>query len=67
MAGLLHAGAGRSGAHQGPGPAKRAELVAVLELARRALAQQLREREVFGTPGAVKHHLQLATFGGARA
>jgi DNA repair protein RadC len=41
------------------GPAKRAELVAVLELARRAMAQQLKEREVFGSPGAVKHYLQL--------
>lgn len=41
------------------GPAKRAELVAVLELARRALAQQLKEREVFDTPGAVQHYLQL--------
>ena len=38
----------RPGTHQGLGPAKCAELVAVLELARRALAQQLREREVFG-------------------
>ena len=33
--------------------------MAVLELARRALAQQLREREVFGSPNAVKHYLQL--------
>ena len=41
------------------GPAKRAELVAVLELARRALAEQLKEREVFGSPGAVKQYLQL--------
>ena len=41
------------------GPAKRAELVAVLELSRRALAEQLREREVFGTPDAVKHYRQL--------
>ena len=41
------------------GPAKRAELVAVLELARRALAEQLRAREVFDTPDAVKHYLQL--------
>jgi DNA repair protein RadC len=31
----------------------------VLELARRAVAQRLREREVFCTPGAVKHYLQL--------
>jgi DNA repair protein RadC len=41
------------------GPAKRAELIAVLELARRALAQQLKEREVFSSPGAVKQYLQL--------
>ena len=41
------------------GPAKRAELVAVLELARRALAQRMREREAFATPGAVKDYLQL--------
>ena len=59
MAGLLHAGAADLARIKGLGPAKRAELVAVLELARRALAQQLREREVFGTPGAVKHYLQL--------
>lgn len=41
------------------GTAKRAELAAVLELARRALAQQLRAREVFTSPDAVKHYLQL--------
>jgi DNA repair protein RadC len=41
------------------GTAKRAELAAVLELARRALAQQLEEREVFSSPGAVKQYLQL--------
>jgi DNA repair protein RadC len=41
------------------GSAKRAELAAVLELARRALHQQLQEREVFGSPGAVKQYLQL--------
>jgi DNA repair protein RadC len=35
---------------KGLGPAKRAELMAVLELARRATAQQLREREVFSSP-----------------
>jgi DNA repair protein RadC len=34
-------------------------MVAVLELARRAVAQRLKEREVFSTPGAVKHYLQL--------
>ncbi|MEO7392701.1 MAG: DNA repair protein RadC, partial [Ramlibacter sp.] len=41
------------------GSAKRAELIAVLELARRALGQQLKEREVFSSPGAVKQYLQL--------
>lgn len=59
MAGLLHAGAADLARIKGLGPAKRAELVAVLELARRALAQQLREREVFDSPGAVQGYLQL--------
>ncbi|MFZ3124626.1 MAG: DNA repair protein RadC [Acidovorax sp.] len=59
MAGLLHTSAADLERIKGLGPAKRAELVAVLELARRALAQQLREREVFDSPDAVKHYLQL--------
>jgi DNA repair protein RadC len=41
------------------GPAKRAELVAVLELARRALAERLKERPAFDTPSALKDYLQL--------
>jgi DNA repair protein RadC len=41
IAGLLHASADDLKRVKGLGPAKRAELVAVLELARRALAQQL--------------------------
>jgi DNA repair protein RadC len=60
VAGLLHAGAEDLKAIKGlGGPAKRAELMAVIELARRALAQQLKEREVFGSPEAVKNYLQL--------
>ena len=59
IAGLLHASADDLKRIKGLGPAKRAELVAVLELARRALAQQLKEREVFSSPDAVKHYLQL--------
>jgi DNA repair protein RadC len=59
IAGLLHASADDLKRIKGLGPAKRAELVAVLELSRRALAQQLRERTVFATPDAVKHYLQL--------
>ena len=41
------------------GPAKRAELAAVLELARRAMAQQLQQREVLAQPQALHHYLQL--------
>ena len=41
------------------GSAKRAELSAVLELARRATAERLRERAVFDAPDTVKHYLQL--------
>ncbi len=59
IAGLLHATAEDLRRIKGLGPAKRAELVAVLELARRALAQQLKAREVLGSPEAVKHFLQL--------
>ncbi|MEO6623426.1 MAG: DNA repair protein RadC, partial [Burkholderiaceae bacterium] len=59
VAGLLNATATDLQQVKGLGPAKRAELLAVLELARRALAQQLREREVFAAPGAVKQYLQL--------
>jgi DNA repair protein RadC len=60
IAGLLNAGADDLKRIKGlGGSAKRAELVAVLELARRALGQQLKEREVFSSPGAVKQYLQL--------
>jgi DNA repair protein RadC len=60
ISGLLHTTAEDLKDFKGlGGPAKRAELIAVLELARRALAQQLKEREVFSSPGAVKHYLQL--------
>jgi DNA repair protein RadC len=60
MAGLLHTSADDLKQIKGlGGSAKRAQLVAVLELARRALAERLREREVFGSPDAVKHYLQL--------
>lgn len=60
IAGLLHAGADELRKVKGlGGPAKRAELLAVLELARRAMAQQLRERQVFSSPDGVKQYLQL--------
>jgi len=44
---------------KGLGPAKRAEIVAVLELARRALASQLQEKPLFGNPQAIRDYLQL--------
>ncbi len=59
IGGLLQASAVDLKRVKGLGPAKRAELVAVLELARRALGQSLREREVFETPLAVRQYLQL--------
>ena len=61
----MHASAADLKRIKGLGPAKRAELVAVLELARRALAQRLREREVFETPLAVREYLQLQLSGHA--
>jgi DNA repair protein RadC len=59
LAGLLHATADDLKRVKGLGPAKRSEIVAVLELARRAMAQQLSQRTVFATPNAVTHYIQL--------
>jgi DNA repair protein RadC len=59
VAGLLHTPAEALKSVKGLGPAKRAELVAVLELARRALVQQLTQKPLFNTPQAVRDYLQL--------
>jgi DNA repair protein RadC len=59
IAGLLHATPDDLRKVKGLGPAKRAELLAVLELARRAVAQRLQERTVLADPAAVKQYLQL--------
>jgi DNA repair protein RadC len=59
IAGLLQATVHSLKMVKGLGPAKQAELLAVFELARRALSQRLKEREAFHTPGAVKQYLQL--------
>jgi DNA repair protein RadC len=60
LSGLLHAGADELKRIKGlGGTAKRAELVAVLELSRRALAEQLKSREVFSSPEAVKDYMRL--------
>ena len=44
---------------KGLGPAKRAELLAVAEMARRALAQQMQDGPIFESPGRVKDYLSL--------
>ncbi len=59
IAGLLNATVPSLQGVKGLGPAKQAELLAVFELARRALSQRLKEREAFHTPGAVTQYLQL--------
>lgn len=59
LAGLLHTDAPALRQIKGLGPAKRAELVAVLELARRALMQPLHSKPVFDSPQAVRQYLQL--------
>ncbi|MBM3389099.1 MAG: JAB domain-containing protein [Betaproteobacteria bacterium] len=43
----------------GLGPARRAELGAVVELARRSLVQSLADRSVFDSPERVREYLQL--------
>jgi DNA repair protein RadC len=59
FAGLLQVSADELGRIKGLGPAKRAELVAVMEMARRALAQQIREAPVFDSPQKVKDYVAL--------
>ncbi|HEY9097156.1 MAG TPA: DNA repair protein RadC [Hydrogenophaga sp.] len=59
IGGLLHTSADGLKAIKGLGPAKRAEVVAVLELARRALAQVLQEKALFDSPRALREYLQL--------
>jgi DNA repair protein RadC len=59
IAGLLQSTVQSLQLVKGLGPAKQAELLAVFELARRALSQRLKEREAFHTPSAVKQYLQL--------
>lgn len=60
LSGLLQTGAEDLKVIKGMGgDAKRAELIAVLELARRAMAERLKERTVFDSPGTVKQYLQL--------
>jgi DNA repair protein RadC len=57
--GLLQADIASLQGVRGLGPAKRAELAAVAEMARRSLARQLREAAVFHSPDNVRSYLQL--------
>ena len=59
LQGLLHAGPNELKRIKGLGPAKRAELAAVIELARRALTRELNQQPVFDSPEKVKTYLQL--------
>ena len=59
VSGLLNTPAEALKKIKGLGPAKRAEIVAVLELARRALASQLQEKTIFRNPQAIRDYLQL--------
>jgi DNA repair protein RadC len=59
LSGLLQAGHADLKAFKGLGPSKCAQLLAVLELARRAMAEQLRERPALASPEAVARYLQL--------
>jgi DNA repair protein RadC len=66
LSGLLRAGPEELKRVKGlGGPAKRAEVAAVLELARRSVAGELAARPVFDSPGKVKEYLALQL--GARA
>ncbi len=59
LTGLLQASALDLKRIKGLGPAKRAEISAVMELARRSLAQGLTERAVLSSPQQVKDYAQL--------
>jgi DNA repair protein RadC len=59
LRGLLDATAVDFGGMRGIGPARTALLVAVIELARRALAEKARARPLIESPGAVEDYLRL--------
>ena len=59
FAGLLRADAADLQRIKGLGPAKRAEIAAVIEMARRALAQPLQAAPVFDAPQKVKDYVAL--------
>ncbi len=56
---LLTAPAGELDAVPGVGPARYAQIAAVMELARRALAEEMKARDSLASPGAVRGYLRL--------
>ncbi len=59
ISGLLQAAPAQLRQVKGLGPAKRAELLAVMEIARRGLRGELRTQPVFNSPQMVKDYVQL--------
>ena len=60
LSGLLHAPSEELSAIKGlGGPAKRAQLLAVMELARRGMGEQLRKRQALNHPTLVREYLQM--------
>lgn len=59
LSGLLQTQASDLEKVKGLGPAKRAEIAAVMELARRSLAQEMVKRPVFDSPQRVKDYLRM--------
>jgi DNA repair protein RadC len=59
LQGLLHAEPKQLKGIKGLGPAKRAEIAAVIELSRRALTRELNQHPVFDSPAKVKTYVQL--------
>ena len=61
--GLFAAGKGEFSSVPGVGMAKYAQLQAVVEMARRALSEGMRHRDVFSTPATVRDYLRLKLSG----
>jgi DNA repair protein RadC len=59
LRGLLHAPASELNGIKGLGPAKQAELMAVIELARRALAQEMSQQAVLDSPATMMDFVRL--------
>ncbi len=60
LARLLAAGPAETSGVRGVGPVRSAELAAVVELARRTLAEEARDRDALASPQAVRDYLRLS-------